>query len=408
MSQPNKLSQKDVHLVSDLHAAMQEEKHPGMFSVLMILFAFLLTLLIWSYNSVVEEVTRGQGSIIPSSREQVIQSLDPGILSEMLVKEGDLVEKDQVLLRLDNTRSTAILRESQARLHNLLAIAARLTAEAYDKPLVFSDDIPKDVQDRERLVYQTRLNALKDSVDGLENNKMYLDKEIKMTKPLVSKGAISEVELLRMQRQSGELALQILERKNRYTAEANNELVRIESDISQLRETVKRLEDPVTHAELKAPLKGVVKNIRINTIGGVISAGQDIMEIVPVGETLLVEAYITPRDVAYVTPGMKAVVKLTAYDYALYGGLDGEVTLLSPGALHAMKRPSDLNLNPNEAFYRVIVRTNSDSKMTDKNGKVLPIIPGMIASVDIKTGQKTIFQYLIKPITRMKQALSER
>ena len=131
------------------------------------------------------------------------------------------------------------------------------------------------------------------------------------------------------------------------------------------------------------------------------------MEIVPIDDTLLVEAYISPSDVAYVRPGMPAVVKLTAYDYAIYGGLDGEVTLLSPDTLHDQKRPSDLKLNPNEAYYRVLVRTDK-SNLTDKNGKVMPIIPGMIASVDIKTGEKTVFQYLIKPITRMKQALQER
>ncbi|EPD3052646.1 HlyD family efflux transporter periplasmic adaptor subunit, partial [Proteus mirabilis] len=165
--------------------------------------------------------------------------------------------------------------------------------------------------------------------------------------------------------------------------------------------------DPVERALIRAPLRGIVKNIRINTVGGVISAGQDIMEIVPLEDQLLVEAYISPRDVAYVRAGMPALVKLTAYDYAIYGGLEGVVTLVSPDTLHDQKRPSDLKLNQDEAFYRVLVTTQS-SHLTDKNGKELPVIPGMIASVDIKTGEKTVFQYLIKPITRMKQALQER
>ncbi|MDG6882602.1 hemolysin secretion protein D [Phocoenobacter uteri] len=401
------LNKKDLHLVNDLHAAMQEEKHQGMFWSIILFILFALAFLIWSYNSTVEEVTRGQGSIIPSSREQVIQSLDPGILSEMLVKEGDLVEKGQILLRLDNTRSSAILRESQAKMANLEAIAARLTAESQGKKLVFPEHIPDAYKQREESVYDSKKKSLNESIASLKKTKSLLDQEARITAPLVKRGAVSEIELLRIKRQASELQLQITERENRYTTDANNELVKIESELSQARENVKRLEDPVNHSEIRAPLKGVVKNIRINTIGGVISAGQNIMEIVPVDETLLVEAYISPRDVAYVIPGMKAVVKLTAYDYAIYGGLDGVVTLLSPGALRNEKRPSDLNLNPNEAFYRVIVRTN-DSKMTDKNGKELPIIPGMIASVDIKTGEKTVFQYLIKPITRMKQALQER
>lgn len=407
MKNKNQLSKKDLHLVNDLHAAMQQEKHHGMFWGVLLLLALIVALLIWSYNSKVEEVTRGQGSVIPSSREQVIQSLDPGILSEMLVKEGDLVEKGQVLLRLDSTRSSAILRESQAKVANLSAIAARLTAEATGNPIKFPEDLPDEYKKRENSVYNAKVKSLKESIAGLRKSKSYLDREIKITSPLVAKGAMSAVELLRMKRQSSDLQLQILERKNKYIDDANNELVKIQSELSQAKENMVMRADPVKRSNIVSPLKGIVKNIRINTIGGVVSADEDIMEIVPVDDTLLVEAYISPRDVAYVTPGMEAVVKLTAYDYAIYGGLEGTVTLLSPGALRNEKRPSDLNLDPNEAYYRVIIKTN-DSKLTDKNGEDLPIIPGMIASVDIKTGEKTIFQYLIKPITRMKQALRER
>ncbi|PIE46176.1 MAG: hemolysin secretion protein D [Gammaproteobacteria bacterium] len=401
------LSKKDLNLVNDLHAAMQHEKHSSMFWMILFFLIFVVVLLIWSYNSTVEEVTRGQGSVIPSSREQVIESLDPGILSEMLVKEGDLVEKGQVLLRLDNTRSSAILRESQAKVANLAAVAARLTAEAYNTPIEFPADVPQNLQERERSFYHSKRQSLQEAIGSLNNSKRFLDREIKITAPLVAKGAMSEVELLRMKRQSSEIQLQILERKNKYTTMANDELVKVQSELAQARENMAMRADPVARSSIKAPLKGIVKNIRINTIGGVISAGDDIMEIVPVDGTLLVEAYISPRDVAYVSPGMEAVVKLTAYDYAIYGGLNGVVTLISPGALRDQTRPSDLNLNPNEAYYRVLVETN-DSTLTDKNGDPLPIIPGMIASIDIKTGEKTIFQYLIKPITRMKQALQER
>lgn len=401
------INKKDLRLINDLNAAMQEEKHKGMFAVLILFLAFCLAFLIWAYNSPIEEVTRGQGSIIPSSREQVIQSLDPGILSEMLVKEGEIVNKGQILLRLDSERSTAILQEIQAKVQNYEAIAARLKAEINGTALVFPKDIPLAYQERERAVYDNKQNSLKQSIAGLEKSKSYIADEIKITAPIVAKGAMAEVELLRMKRQLGELQLQITERKNRFLTEANTELTRVETDLAQARETMKMREDPVKHSAIRSPVRGIVKNIRINTIGGVISAGQDIMEIVPIGENLLVEAYISPRDVAYVHPGMKAIVKITAYDYAIYGGLNGVVTLISPGALRDTKRPSDLNLNPNEAYYRVIVKTEG-SHITDKNGKDLPIIPGMIAQVDIKTGEKTVFQYLIKPLTRMKQALQER
>ncbi|WP_065235364.1 HlyD family efflux transporter periplasmic adaptor subunit [Gallibacterium genomosp. 3] len=401
------VSSKDLRLLNDLHAALQEEKHTGLFAVIWLLGAFLIVFIIWSYFSKIEEVTRGQGTIIPNSREQIIQSLDPGILDQMMVKEGDLVEKGQVLLKLDDTRSSAILRETKAKVDNLEAIATRLKAEISGKPLIFPNDIPQEMKEREMGVYQAKKDALNEALKTLRESKALLDSEIALTEPMVNKGAVSQVELLRMKRSANDMALQISEREHKYITDASNELVRIQGDLDQAKENLAARADPVERSLLRAPLKGIVKNIRVNTIGGVISAGQDIMEIVPVEDNLLVEAYINPKDVAYIRPGMKAVVKLTAYDYAIYGGLDGVVTLLSPSTLQDKRQASDLNLNPNNSFYRVLVRTTG-SHLTDKNGSELPVLPGMIATVDIKTGEKTIFQYLIKPITRMKQALQER
>ena len=215
------------------------------------------------------------------------------------------------------------------------------------------------------------------------------------------------MEVLRMRRQASELAMQITERRNKFRADANTELVRVESELAQSTENMAARADPMKRAAIKAPLRGIVKNIKINTVGGVISAGQDIMEIVPLEGPLLVEAYIRPQDVAFIRPEAPAVVKLTAYDYAIYGGLDGRVTHISPDTLQDNRRPSELKLNPDESYYRVIVTTDKNT-LKDKNGKDMPIIPGMIASVDIKTGEKTVFQYLVKPITRLKQALRER
>ncbi len=407
MKKRRKLSQKDLSLLNDLHAAMQEEKHRGMYWVILLLAAFLATAITWSYYSNVNEVTRGQGSVIPTSREQIIQSLDPGIISEMLVKEGDLVEKGQVLLRLDSTRSSAILRESHEKVKNLEAVIARLTAEAHGKKLVFPKHLPDDLVERERSFYTVKKKALEEALKSLTKTKALLDREIRITAPMVAKGAMSEVELLRMKRQSADLQLQLTERKNNYVTTANDELAKAQAELAQAKENMAVRADPVERSYIRSPLKGIVNNIRINTIGGVISAGEDIMEIVPVDDNLLIEAYISTRDVAYVRPGLDAVVKLSAYDYAIYGGLNGKVTLLSPGALRDKKqRPSELNLNPSESYYRVLIKT--EGMLTDKNGNILPIIPGMPASVDIKTGEKTIFQYLIKPLTRMKQALQER
>ena len=402
-----RVQSKDLKLLNDLNAALQTERHTGLFWTVGLLFVFMIMFVFWAYHSHVEEVTRGQGSVIPTSREQILQSLDPGTIKEMLVKEGDIVEKGQILLRLDDTRSSAILRESEAKVANLEAMSARLRAESYGTEIKFSNGISESLKHRERAAYVARRRAVDEAVAGLQTSKAMLDREISITSPMVAEGVMSEVELLRMRRQSSDLALQINEKRNQYAADANNELVRVESELAQAKENMAMRADPVDRSLIRAPLRGIVKNIKINTVGGVVQAGQDIMEIVPLNDKLLVEAYIRPQDVAFVHPGLGAIVKITAYDYALYGGLEGKVTLISPDTLRDKTRPSELNLNPDEAYYRILVETNQNS-LTDKNGKTMPIIPGMIASVDVKTGEKTIFQYLIKPITRMKQALQER
>ncbi|MBP6861613.1 MAG: HlyD family efflux transporter periplasmic adaptor subunit [Neisseriaceae bacterium] len=401
------INTKDLSLINDLNAALQVQKHPKSTLFIKFLGAFIIIFIIWAYFSKVEEVSRGQGSIIPSSREQIVQSLDPGIILKMNVKEGDIVQKNQVLIQLDDTRSSAILRESAAKVDNLAAMATRLQAEAYNIPLRYSEDTPAELIQREMAAYHARKREMNESVTGLKQSKAILDKEIAITKPMVNQGVVSEVELLRMERQSSELNLKIIERINGYKTNATNELVKIESELAQARENRQMRADPVERSLIRAPMKGTVKNIRINTLGGVVTAGEPILEIVPLDEQLIVEAYVKPRDVAFLRPGLPAVVKLSAYDYALYGGLEGELMLISPDTLKDAKRPSDLNLNPDEAYYRIIVKTKTNS-LTDKHGKPLPIIPGMIANVDIKTGEKTIFQYLIKPITRLKSALSER
>lgn len=406
-TETEKVKQSDLSLINDLNAALQTEKHHRSFAVIILLAILLCIFVVWAYFSPLEEVTRGQGSVIPSSREQIVQSLDPGIISEMKVKEGDIVEKNQVLLTLDDTRSSAVLRESEAKVQNLEAMVSRLQAEAYGTPLHFSDNIPNDVREREQAAYQARHRAMQDAVSGLARTKELLDKEITITQPMVQRGVMSEVELLRMKRQSSELANQITERQNQYSATANNELVNAQSELAQARENMAMRADPVERSQIKSPIRGIVKNIRINTVGGVVQAGQDILEIVPLDDSLIVQAYISPKDVAFIRTGQPALIKVSAYDYSIYGGLKGKVILISPDTLQDERRRSDLKLNADQSYYRVLVET-SGSYITDKKGNKLNISPGMTATVDIKTGEKTIFQYLIKPITRMKQALQER
>ena len=409
MSRENNVKSKDLHLINDLNAALQKEKHSGQFWVIILFFIFLVVFVIWAYNSPVEEVTRGNGNIIPSSREQVIQSLDPGIVTEIMVKEGDMVEKDQILMKLDDTRSSAVLRESEAKVANLEATIARLKAEAYGTKLSFPDSVSPELRRREIAAYKARRQVMVDAINGLSQSKAALDREIAITAPLVSEGYVSEVELLRMRRDSADLATQISERRNRYKADANNELLQAESELAQSKENVAMRADPVERSQIRAPMRGIVKGIKVTTIGGVVNAGEDIMQIVPVDDKLLVEAYIRPQDIAFIRAGQPALVKVSAYDYSIYGGLEGKVTLVGADTVSnsMQNRANDLKLDPNQVYYRVLVQTENNS-LKDKNGKPMPIIPGMVATVDIKTGEKTIFQYLIKPITRMKQALSER
>ena len=409
MSRENNVKSKDLDLINDLNAALQKEKHSGQFIVIILFFILMIVFVIWAYNSPVEEVTRGNGNIIPSSREQVIQSLDPGIVTEIMVKEGDMVEKDQILMKLDDTRSSAVLRESEAKVANLEATIARLKAEAYGTKLSFPDSVSPELRRREIAAYKARRQVMVDAINGLSQSKAALDREIAITAPLVSEGYVSEVELLRMRRDSADLATQISERRNRYKADANNELLQAESELAQSKENVAMRADPVERSQIRAPMRGIVKGIKVTTIGGVVNAGEDIMQIVPVDDKLLVEAYIRPQDIAFIRVGQPALVKVSAYDYSIYGGLEGKVTLVGADTVSnsMQNRANDLKLDPNQVYYRVLVQTENNS-LKDKNGKAMPIIPGMVATVDIKTGEKTIFQYLIKPITRMKQALSER
>lgn len=399
--------QQDLHLINDLQQAMLDEKHYATTITLWLLVAFVASFIAWAYVSVVEEIVRGQGTVIPSSREQVIESLDPGVVEKILVKEGDIVNKGQVLIKLDATRSSGMLEEVRSKNLALQATAARLRAEAFGGKLSFAKHIPSEIVKTERQAYRARTQTLKDFEQSLTEGKKLLDREIAITKPMVKKGVVSELELLRLQRESNDLQRQLIERLNQFKTEANTKLLEVEAELAQTRQNITVRQDPVSRTAIKSPMRGVVKNIRVNTVGGVIGQGEDIMEIVPLDGPLLVQAYIRPADVAFIKPNDLALIKLSAYDYSLYGGLEGRVEIISPDTLKDDRRSGSLNLNPEESYYRVIIRTEG-AELLDKNNKPMPIIPGMIANVDIKTGEKTIFQYLTKPITRMKQALQER
>ena len=377
-----------------------------------LVWATLVTLLaglLWAGFFELDEITRAQGKVIPSSREQVIQSLDAGVLSELLVREGTLVEKDQVLLRIDDARTGAVFREAQEKYLALLALAARLRAEAFNTALVFPPELKGErlLVEQETLAFNARKRALNESLRALAVSIEALGRELTITEPLVTQGVISEVELLRLRRQQAELMGQRAERNNRYITDASNELVRVNSELSQTKENASAREDAFKRTTLRSPMKGVVKNVQVTTVGGVIQAGQPILEIVPTEDEMLVEAYVKPADVAFLKVGQAATVKLTAFDFNKYGGLEGVIEHLSPDTLRdeRQRRPG-MPVELEEGLYRIIVRIQNAREV--RHGLKLEPTPGMTAMVDIRTGQKTVLEYIFRPLQNISMALRER
>ncbi len=369
----------------------------------------LVLALLWAGWFELDEITRGQGKVIPSSREQVIQSMDTGVLSEMYVREGSLVEKDQVLLQIDDARTGAVFREAQEKLMALSALAARLKAEAYGTALSFPPEVQQETAlvQQETQAYSARKRALSESLRSLDISLSAVSRELSMTEPLVKQGVMSEVELLRLRRQQSDLMGQRAERQNRYLTDANNELVRVASELSQTKENASAREDAFRRTTVRSPMKGVVKNVQVTTVGGVIQAGQPILEIVPTEDEMLVEAYVKPSEVAFLKVGQKAVVKLTAYDFNKYGGLDGVLEHLSPDTLRDERQKKPGNpMELEEGLYRIMVRVKETEGL--RNGLKLTPTPGMTATVEIRTGQKTVLEYLFRPLQNVTQALRER
>lgn len=371
--------------------------------------ATLVLALAWAGYFQLDEITRGQGKVIPSSREQVIQSLDTGVLSEMFVREGSTVEKDQVLLQIDDARSGAVYREAQEKYMSLSALAARLKAEAYGVELKFPPEVRKEtgLVQQETQAFNARKRALTESLRSLDISLAAVSRELSMTEPLVKQGVMSEVELLRLRRQQSELMGQRAERQNRYLTDANNELVRVASELSQTKENASAREDALKRTTIRSPMKGVVKNVQVTTVGGVIQAGQPILEIVPTEDEMLVEAYVKPSEVAFLKVGQPAVVKLTAYDFNKYGGLDGVLEHLSPDTLRDERQKKPGNpMELEEGLYRILIRVKEPEGM--RNGLKLTPTPGMTATVEIRTGQKSVLEYLFRPLQNVSQALRER
>ena len=365
-------------------------------------FALLAAFGAWAYFFEVDEVSNGTGKVIPTSREQIIQSLEGGIVTELNVSEGDIVKSGQVLARLDPTKTESNFDESAAKYRASLASVVRLQAEVNSKPLSFPDELQRfpALMRAETDLYTTRRKGLEESLAGVRSSLALVRSELDITENLAKVGAASNVEVLRLKRQKAELELKLTQARSDYMVHAGEELAKANAEVETLSSIMRGRSDSVTRLTLRSPVRGIVKGIEVTTIGGVIPPNGRLMQIVPLDEQLLIEARVSPRDIAFIHPDQVAKVKITTYDYAIYGGMDGKVVTISPDTIQDEAKPEVF-------YYRVFIRTDADV-LKNKAGKTFSIVPGMIASVDIKTGRKTVLDYLIKPMNRAREALRER
>lgn len=383
---------------------LNEPRLPRSALAVRLVAVMFLCFLGWAYFFKLDEVTTGTGTVEPSGRDQVVQSLEGGILYHLNVKVGDIVEQGQPLAQLNRTKTESDVQEAQSRLYAALATSARLNAEVNNTSLVFPDELKSQPEliASETALYTTRREALTRSISGLEEGIRLVNRELGMTQPLVKQGAASSVEVLRLQRQLNEMQNKITEIRTQYYVRAREDLAKAKAnaDAQAQRSVIRGREDSLTRLNFTAPVRGIVKDIDVTTVGGVIAPGGKLMTIVPLDEQLLIEAKISPRDVAFIHPGQASLVKITAYDYSIFGALAGEVAVISPDTLQDEVRRDVY-------YYRVYIRTDSNH-LQNRAGQSFPIFPGMVATVDIKTGRKTVLDYLLKPFNKAREALRER
>ena len=438
----NSIPDHDLDYVSSAKAALLQQSPRGGQLLLWVVLLIFVVLFIWSALAEVDEFTRGEGKVVPSQQVQVLQNLEGGILAELYVEEGQEVSRGQKLLRIDDTRFSSELKEAGVTIAQLEIKAHRLRKEAEGEPFILPENHKFDpgLAQQELELHASRMDELRSNkqvfvqqvaqrrqevselqakLEQLKTSFDLLAQELALTKPLAAEGAISEVEVLRLERQvndlkgdlhASELALprarsSLKEAQEKaanvdlvFRREAREELNKVTSDFARLAETSGALADRVQRTLVVSPVAGTVKQLLLKTIGGVIQPGMDMIEVVPSEEILLVEARIRPSDIGFLHPGQKAKVKFSAYDFSILGGLDGEVVHISP----------DTIIDENgDSFY--LVRVETSRVFVGADGTELPIIAGMTVSVDVLTGKKSILDYLLKPILKTRQlALRER
>ncbi len=415
------MHQSDFAFANDVRAAVELRIPKTSRLLLLSSGALLLTLLIWAHFAVLDEVKRGDGKVIPARQIQVVQSLEGGIIGQILVNEGDIVQQGQTLMRINDTKFASEFGEVRERRAAVAARVARLEAEVQGLDQVsFPDELikaaPRAVE-LEKSVFDTHVRKVAQDVDvlvqaqtRLSDSLKLLNRELELTRKLAAQKVVPEIEMLRLERQANEMRGQLAETLSRianvktaFRSQADDDLAKSRGDLAVLVENIKSAEDRFRRTDLQAPLHGIVNKINLTTIGAVVQPAANLIEIVPLEDTLLVEGRIRPQDIAFIRPGQDARVKITAYDSSVYGSLKGKVERISADTIVDDK--PDRN-ERRETFYRVIVRTDTNHLGTDEHQ--LPIIPGMVTTVEVLTGAKSVLDYMIRPARLLRdEALRE-
>ncbi len=383
--------------------AMSEQMRASRY-VLWVTALSIFIVIVWAYFAKLDQITRATGAVIASSRSQIIQSQDGGILEELMVKEGDIVEEGDVLARIERTKAESSYLEALAKAVSLQATVARLTAEVYGGDLKFPAEFKKypDFEKNQRALFQKRRSAINEEISSLTSMKALAEQELEMNKPLMASGDVSRSEVLRLMRQVADLGAQITNKRNKYFQDSQAELGKAQEDLAGVQQNLAQRKNQLDLTEMHAPLRGVVKNVRITTRGGVIRPGEEVMQIVPLEDDLVVEVKVTPSDIAFIKPGLSAKVKIDAYDYTVYGDLPGTLIYISADTLSEDLKQGE------KPYYRARVRTNG-RKFSARSDANLEILPGMTATVEIKTGSNTVMHYITKPVVKtLQESLGER
>jgi adhesin transport system membrane fusion protein len=372
-----------------------------------LLLVTVAALIAWAHFSIIDETARAGGTVIASSREQVIQAVDGGALVELRVREGDRVKEGAVLAVFDDTRTRASLVEIEAKSAALRANLARLSAELQGGAPAFPPEVrrfPTVVRAQTELLNERR-HALAAELAALSDVARFAKQELDITERLLASGDVSQIEILRARRSATEAQAQLANRKNKYIQDVSAESARAREDFEQVEQQAAQRRKVLENVVVRAPMAGIVKNVKFTTLGAVLRPGDELLQIVPVGDKMVVEAKVLSKDIALVRPGLPATIRFDSYDYTIFGVVDGEVIYVSADTMRDETRQPD---GSPSIYYRVHVRTTAAGPVT-RTGREISVIPGMTGTVDIRTGRRSLLAYLLKPVTKtLSEAFRER